>query len=185
MDKQTDPKKISTPTPRRTLGLRRTATPKPCTPPNYSPDELHTVPRAIDAIASSSSSLSSLSQTKNEDDSLVTPTKRTKLATGRLVFGQKQTNDAVNIMENTDCEIAKPVEELKADISKLNAHLQAYEKYMVDKKNLKRLIETWSNAGTAALKMLQMEIKPEQDIHMILTHFNLPIDIFEFVVKDE
>lgn len=178
MDRSTDSNKRNTPTPRRTLGLRRIS-PQVTTKPSIKRTILQTI---TSPPTSTSNRTGESSSEKNEDnDSLVTPSrKRTSL--GRFVFSPKAPN--VHPTEKLECD-EKTADQLKEAIRKMEAHLEQYEKYKIEKKELQHLIDVWTAGGQQSLTMLQEEIKPKQEIEQILTYLNIPIDIFGNNTNDD
>lgn len=179
MDKEFDSKKQNTPTPRRSLGLSRISPRTTITPPTIKrpiSDVKHNVP----STSKTKESAGNVSEVKEDVESFATPTKKRKCL-GRFVFTPKQTNDPVQ----EKCTDVKSVVELKAEISQMKAHLDKYEQYKVKKNELEQLIEKWSAGGKRALRQLQEEIKPQQDLEQILTHLRIPADIFGDVTNDE
>lgn len=161
MDKANDLKNINTPTQRRTLGMRRIS------PGNSLINSLNTTPKVNNSVTSTS---------KYDDTDSIITSKRIKLSSGRFLFNQKQRNEDENVMEKSEkAEDLSGPKDLKSENSKYNT----------DKKELERLIEIWSNGGKKALNQLQKEIPPEQEIDQILLHFNLPTDIFDYVISKE
>lgn len=155
-------------TPRR-LGLSRIVTPK-----NKQTPQLKRTNEATNAEQTIS--------TVNEDteNMLVTPAKKKKTSFGRIDFISKElTNDSNEKNHQTDqCVSKKTADELKAEIQQMKDHLEKYEKYKSEKNELENLIETWRVGGIQALRQLQTQIQPKQDIKNILEHFKLPTDIF-------
>lgn len=174
-----DSKKQNTPTPRRSLGLSRispriTTT---STPPIKRPiTDVHN----IQSTSTTSNSVGNQSETNKNVESFGTPIKKRK-SLGRFVFKPKVTNDS--IQEKTDD--VETIDDLNADISQMKAHLEKYEQYKAQKKDLEQLIETWRSGGIAALKQLQVGIQPQQDFEKILTHLRIPLDIFGDITNDE
>lgn len=156
MEKEVDAKKSNTQTPRRTLGMSR-MTPRtnkiPASKrPHQEESNLQNTPEPLIR-----------SKQVNEDNSpLNTPTKQRKISID-------------NLDEKEECE------RLEAEISQMKKRLCKFEKYQTEKKELMQLIRLWSNGGKSALKVLQQEIQPEQDIEQIQKHLNLPMDIFDLI----
>lgn len=155
-------------TPRR-LGMRRSITPK----------MKQTPPQMKRTIEDSNAIQTTSTADENIENILVTPIKKRKTSLGRFSFTPKeQTNDPNQKDDETDFVNQKTDDELKVEIQQMNEHLEKYEKYKSEKKELEHLIGTWKAGGVQALRQLQTEIQPEQEIEQILEHFKLPVDIF-------
>ncbi|XP_031640764.1 uncharacterized protein LOC116352363 [Contarinia nasturtii] len=158
MDKTNEKKPI---TPRR-LGLSRNVSTFKNVTPNRSDVNLKMTPTNIPRSK------------QTAEDCLATPTKRTKLSSDECI--------TISELGNVDQDIfPKNVQDVKAEISQMKKQLAAYDKYKGEEKELEGLIELWCNGGNDALQMLQEDIQPKQEIEQILTHLNLPIDIFNNV----
>lgn len=175
-------------TPRR-LGLSRIS---PRTKPNpqmkRSNEPTNTVPTTT-SIVVVNKNIEITAETAEVIDSLVTPTKKRKVSLGRFDFTpkqqqQQQTNELNEEQHETyDTIDAKTVDKLKAEIQEMKEVLQEYEKYTNEEKELQQLIETWKVGGIQALRQLQVEIQPKQEIEQILEHFKLPADIFGTIIE--
>lgn len=151
-------------TPRR-LGLSRISPRIQKTPQNACTNDENNAKRAASP---------SKSKATDDIDSMVTPIKQRKITYGRLSFTpEEQKNEMVHESSN-----AKTDAELQAEIQQMREHLAKYEKYKNEKKELEQLIEMWRAGGNQALRQLQAEIQPKQEIEMILEHFQLPVNIF-------
>lgn len=173
----------NTPTPGRRIGLSRisprtttTATPPSKRPNAAVPNEQQQQQQHQSNPTPGSSAkrkVENRSKIEEDQDSFVTPTKSHK-SLGRFVFTPKQINDP----QREECTAVKTIDDLKADIAQMKAHLEKYEKYKIEKKKLELLIEKWCEGGKQAVRQLQDEIKPQQDTEQILKHLNIPADIF-------
>lgn len=123
--------------------------------------------------------IESKSEPADDFDSLVTPTKKIKVSPGCFHFTPKQPTNYLDGKHHETVDIdAKTVDELNVEIREMNELLEKYEKYNNERKELQQLIETWKDGGVQALRQLQIEIQPKQEIEQILEHFKLPVDIF-------
>lgn len=185
----------NTPTPGRRIGLSRisprgtktttaTTTSTTATPPSKRPITAVNNEQQKQSnqtpVSSAKRSIVNRSKIEEDCDSFATPTKKLK-SLGRFVFTPKQTNDPAS----ETCTAVKTADDLKADIAQMKAHLEKYEKYKREKKDLECLIEKWSEGGKQAVRQLQDEIKPQQDIEQILKHLNIPTEIFGNITDDE
>lgn len=117
-------------------------------------------------------------------DSMITPIKKKKISFGRFAFTPKeQKNDLNQELQDIKENNGETVDELKAEIQKMKERLQKYEKYDNEKKDLEQVIEMWRAGGDRALRQLQAEIQPEQEIEKILEHLKLPADIFGSITE--
>lgn len=166
-----DLNKINSQTPRRTLGLRRIS-------PRAQPSKKRLSNSPVQQQTSKDNEVSASSKSPIEGGTghLINPMKRQKMFLDNLIFGQKNKNTGDNYGEDDDDKIIK---ELKAENADMKHRLENYEKYRIKRKELQHLIRIWSNGGKEALKMLQEEVKPEQEMEQILTHLKLPTDIFD------
>lgn len=179
-DDEGDSKKSQcTPKPRRTVGLSRISPRTPLTPQIKRP--ISQIQHTQNISTPNRSDAPNLSTADN--DSLVTPMKKRK-SLGRFVITPKQNTDSNKETGERDVS-DKTIDELKTDINQMKMHLEKYEKYKQEKLELQRLIEMWSACGRCALQQLQDEIQPTQEIEQILTHLNIPIDIFGNITNDE
>lgn len=119
---------------------------------------------------------------KNNDDEinlLITPTKRQKPSVGRLDCPPKEiTARPMEQKQDGKANTIDDIDALRADIQQMNDRLERYAKYSGEKKELEKLIETWKVGGNEAVRQLQAEIQPKQEIETILEHYKLPADIF-------
>lgn len=116
---------------------------------------------------------------ESAESSLDTPIKKQKCHLDCSNFPPKEQKTEKK-SESNEAK-TQTVEELKADIQQMNEQLEKYEKYKSEKKKLEQLIETWKAGGIEAVRQLQAEIQPTQEIESILEHFNLPINIFAII----
>lgn len=169
MERESGIKKASTQTPRRTIGLSRISPRSTQTPPSKRPKH---EPSTINAAATTSTAL-------NDDDSLVTPTKSRK-SLGRFVFSPRPEIDP----KKHQPEKENKSTDVEADILHMKSHLEAYEKFKGEKSKLEHLIKVWHDGGVEALRLLQEEIQPQQEIEQILTHLNIPTDMFDIQTNE-
>lgn len=179
MDREVDQKKTDVQTPRRMLGMSRMV-PRTSTTPiaaKFSNQQEVNLQRtaAVDKVVDFSS------QTNEDNHLLTTPIKRRKMSDDKSDWNMhpEEVNDSASDNRKHACESAKTTDELKAQILHMKTRLGKYEKHVSEKRELMRLVELWCNGGKAALRTLQDEILPEQEIEQIQTHLNLPSNIFD------
>lgn len=173
MDKETDMKKSNTQTPRRTLGMGR-MTPRTnkilaVKRSNQQDNNLETTPGDFNRSK----------QVNIDNSSLNTPKKYRRISIDNLDERKcsKNASSTFSEIQKNDCE------RLEAEITEMKIRLCKFEKFQTKKKELMQLIQLWSNGGNSALKVLQQEIQPEQDIEQIQKHLNIPIDIFDLTIE--
>lgn len=162
-------------TPRR-LGLSRISPRIKTNPEPKRLNEAANTPKANENIASTT-------ETSEEGSFETPPPKRRKFSLGRFECTPKlqQAKDPENDSQrktDDDDDGAKTADELKKEIQEMKERLEKYEKYRSEKKELEKLIETWKTGGIRALRQIQMDIQPKQEVEQILEHFKLPVDIF-------
>lgn len=167
-------------TPRR-LGLSRIS---PRIKSNSEMKRSTELTNTVQTTSIANENIESKSETAEDIDSLVTPTKKQKVSLGRFNFTPKQqTNDSNEQQHGIDDIDAKPVDELQVEIKEMKELFEMYEKYNNEKSELQQLIDTWKDGGIQALRQLQAEIQPKQEIEQILEHFQLPMDIFGNIIE--
>lgn len=178
--------KSNSQTPRRTLGLRRTSprTATKTSPGTSTPVKRTNVLREPNTPTTSDDYTPSMSQASDAGYSN-NQTKRRKILLDNVFFAPKTSNNTGNGSEISQEDIDGIIEELKAENPQLKDRLESFEKYTIEKKELQRLIKIWTNGAKEALKMIQKEVKPEQDIEQILIHLKLPTNIFDSNKNDE
>lgn len=98
-------------------------------------------------------------------------------------------NQTVEIVDETKPSTSnenannRSVEEIQANIERMEQRLQRHEKQQKEIKKLEELIEMWRSGGQRVLEALQNEMEPHQEQENILLHYNLPTDIFDVKKK--
>lgn len=166
--------KMNQQTPRR-LGLSRIS---PRIKPNPEKKSLSEAANTVENTPKANENIERTTETS--EDSFETPPKRRKFSLGRFDFTPKQqpANDLTNENQRKTDDDTKTTDELQKEIQEMKERLEKYEKYSSEKKELEKLIETWKIGGVRALRQLQVEIQPKQEVEQILEHFKLPADIF-------
>lgn len=160
-------------TPRRTLGLNRRT-------PIISPQPTSTKNSTESKCDQPSTSTGVINKRSAADECFKTPIKRRSLHSAFVSPLIESTSPSPK--EEVKLEVRdedKSVEDIKAEIHRMQLELEKYEHYKREKASLTKSIEQWKEGGKTALQMLQEEIKPEQELDTILAHFQIPNDIFD------